>query len=103
MHARHLDPMVDDPRSLPKKIGLPIPVSKYKWWDTSMPLFTKGEYPDGRKASVEGGAPIKFQYYADKDGSKLSPTPTDYLIHFALYGPDGTYLASSDSDVFTVH
>ncbi len=32
-----------------------------------------------RKASVEGGAPIKFQYYAGKDGSKLSPTPTDYL------------------------
>jgi hypothetical protein len=31
------------------------------------------------------------------------PTPTDYLIHFALYGPDGTYLASSDSEVFTVH
>ncbi len=30
------------------------------------------------------------------------PTPTDYLIHFALYGPGGTYLASSDSDVFTV-
>jgi hypothetical protein len=24
MHARHLDPMVDDLRSLPKKIGLPI-------------------------------------------------------------------------------
>jgi hypothetical protein len=30
------------------------------------------------------------------------PTPTDYLLHFALYGPDGSYLASSDSDVFTV-
>ena len=67
------------PDIMKKKIGLPIPVSKYKWWDTSMPLFTKGEYPDGRKASVEGGAPLKFQYYADKDGSKLSPTPTDYL------------------------
>ena len=67
------------PDIMKKKIGLPIPVSKYKWWDTSMPLFKKGEYPDGRKASVEGGAPIKFQYYADKDGSKLSPTPTDYL------------------------
>ena len=67
------------PDIMKKKIGLPIPVSKYKWWNTSMPLFTKGEYPDGRKASVEGGAPIKFQYYADKDGSKLSPTPTDYL------------------------
>ena len=29
--------------------------------------------------------------------------PTDYLLHFVLYGPDGSYLASSDSDVFTVH
>lgn len=29
-------------------------------------------------------------------------TPTDYLMHFVLYGPDGSYLASSDSDVFTV-
>ncbi len=62
-----------------QKIGLPIPVSKYKWWDKTMPLFTKGEYPDGKKASVQGGAPIKFQYYADKDGTKLSPTPTEYL------------------------
>jgi hypothetical protein len=31
------------------------------------------------------------------------PTPTDYLVHFALYGPDGSYLSSADSDVFTVH
>jgi hypothetical protein len=30
------------------------------------------------------------------------PTPTDYIVHFVLYGPDGSYLASSDSDVFTV-
>ena len=30
------------------------------------------------------------------------PTPTDYLVHLVLYGPDGSYLASSDSDVFTV-
>jgi putative spermidine/putrescine transport system substrate-binding protein len=67
------------PDIMKQKIGLPIPVSKYKWWDTTMPLFTKGEYPDGRKASMQGGAPFKFQYYADKDGTKLSPTPTDYL------------------------
>jgi hypothetical protein len=30
------------------------------------------------------------------------PVPTDYLVHFALYAPDGSYLSSSDSDVFTV-
>jgi hypothetical protein len=29
-------------------------------------------------------------------------TPTDYLMHFVLYGSDGSYLASSDSDVFSV-
>jgi hypothetical protein len=29
-------------------------------------------------------------------------TPTDYLMHFVLYGADGSYLASSDSDVFSV-
>lgn len=29
--------------------------------------------------------------------------PTDYLVHFVLYGSDGSYLASSDSPVFTVH
>ena len=29
-------------------------------------------------------------------------TPTDYLLHVVLYGPDGSYLASSDSPVFTV-
>jgi hypothetical protein len=29
-------------------------------------------------------------------------TPTDYLLHFVLYGPDGSYLDSSDSPIFTV-
>ena len=31
------------------------------------------------------------------------PTPTDYIVHFALYAPDGSYLSSADSKVFTVH
>lgn len=34
---------------------------------------------------------------------KKPATPTDYLLHFVLYGPDGSYLSSADSDVFTVH
>lgn len=29
-------------------------------------------------------------------------TPTDYLLHFVIYAPDGSYLASADSPVFTV-
>jgi hypothetical protein len=31
------------------------------------------------------------------------PVPTDYIVHFALYAPDGSYLSSADSKVFTVH
>jgi hypothetical protein len=27
--------------------------------------------------------------------------PTDYIVHFALQMPDGTYLAGDDTDVFT--
>jgi putative spermidine/putrescine transport system substrate-binding protein len=34
-----------------------IPVSKYKYWDQTIPLFTKGTYPDGAEASTQGGRP----------------------------------------------
>jgi hypothetical protein len=42
---------------------------------------------------------------SDKDVTirfRKPAVPTDYLVHFVLYGPDGSYLASSDSPVFTV-
>ena len=35
-----------------------IPLAKYKYWDQTIPLFTKGEYPDGRKASSRASRPI---------------------------------------------
>src|SRR5260370_4764403 len=31
-----------------------IPIAKVKYWDQTIPLFTKSEYPDGRKASTQG-------------------------------------------------
>lgn len=33
---------------------------------------------------------------------KKPTTPTDYIVHFALYAPDGQYLSSKDSSIFTV-
>ncbi len=30
------------------------------------------------------------------------PTPTEYIVHFALYAPDGSWLSSSDTSVFIV-
>ncbi len=77
------------PDLIKQGIGMPISTSKYKWWDKTVPLFSKGEYPNGHKASMQGGAPIKFQYYADKDGKALSPTPTDWLTSIpTLYNAD---------------
>ena len=35
----------------------PIDLSKYTWWDQVVPIFTKGEYPDGRKVSDQGILP----------------------------------------------
>src|SRR6266852_6742059 len=34
-----------------------IPLSKVKDWDKTLPLFTKGEYADGRKAPQQGITP----------------------------------------------
>ncbi len=77
------------PDIMKQSIGLPIPTSKYKYWDKTVPIFTTGKYPNGKDASREGGAPIKFQYYADKDGTKLSATPTEWLTSIpTLYNAD---------------
>ena len=47
-----------DSTKLPYLVGKgvlrPIPVSKYKLWDETVPLFTKGSYPDGKTASNQG-------------------------------------------------
>ena len=37
-----------------KKVLAPIPTSKYKLYDKIVPIFTKGEYPDGRKSLDPG-------------------------------------------------
>ena len=39
-----------------------IPVAKVKHWDKTLPLFTKGEYPDGRKAPQQGITPTMILY-----------------------------------------
>ena len=41
----------------------PIDLEKrFKWWDKVVPIFTKGEYPDGRKVSTQGCLPYEVQY-----------------------------------------
>src|ERR1700732_1032516 len=57
----------------------PIPVAKYKLWSETVPLFTRGSYPNGKMASTQGLAPIEAMFYADKDGKKLADKPTEFL------------------------
>src|SRR5260370_41604101 len=62
-----------------KGVLAPIPIAKYKLWGETVPLFTKGSYPNGKMASTQGLAPIEAMFYADKDGKKLADKPTELL------------------------
>src|SRR6266481_7692999 len=56
-----------------------IPLAKYKYWDQTIPLFTKGEYPNGSEASTQGVAPYTVLYATGSDGQKFAKGPTDWL------------------------
>jgi len=49
-----------------------IPVAKFKYWDQTLPLFTKGEYPDGRKIVQQGITPSMVLYATDAAGQKVT-------------------------------
>jgi putative spermidine/putrescine transport system substrate-binding protein len=56
-----------------------IPLAKYKWWDQTIPLFTKGEYPNGGEASTQGVAPFTVSFATGPDGQKFHKGQTDWL------------------------
>ena len=56
-----------------------IPLSKYKYWDQTIPLFTSGTYPDGAEASTQGVAPYTVLYATGPDGQKFAKGPTEWL------------------------
>lgn len=57
----------------------PIELRKYKWWDKTVPVFTKGQYPDGRKVSAQGTLPYKVQYVDSKQPKAFAKAPTDLI------------------------
>jgi putative spermidine/putrescine transport system substrate-binding protein len=62
-----------------RKILQAIPIRKVKYWDQTIPLFTKSEYPDGRKASTQGIAPYGVLYATGPDGQKFADGPSDWV------------------------
>ncbi len=56
-----------------------IPLAKFKQWDQTLPLFTRSEHQDGRKASMQGIAPYTVLYATDASGAKFATGPTEFL------------------------
>jgi putative spermidine/putrescine transport system substrate-binding protein len=82
-----------DSTKMPYLVGrgvlTPIPVSKYKQWADTVPLFTKNAYPNGQQASNQGLSPFNSLFYADKDGKKLATKATEFLTFVpTIYNAD---------------
>lgn len=57
-----------------------IPLSKFKHWDKTMPLFTKGESMSGKKLPQQGITPLMILYATGPDGQKVTDgTPTEWV------------------------
>jgi putative spermidine/putrescine transport system substrate-binding protein len=55
-----------------------IDLNRFKYWDKIVPIFTKGEYPDGRKVSQQGILPYEVQYIEKPDSKALAKGPTQW-------------------------
>jgi putative spermidine/putrescine transport system substrate-binding protein len=63
---------------LPRATLHPIDLKKIKLWDKVVPIFTKGEYPDGKKVSTQGVLPFEVQYVEKPGDKKFATKPTGY-------------------------
>ena len=57
-----------------------IPVAKAKHFDKTIPLFTKGEYPAGKKLPQQGITPLMVLYATGADGQKsTNGAPSEWI------------------------
>ena len=54
-------------------------VSKVKYYDKIVPIFTKGALPDGKEISRIGIAPIKVSYLTGATSDKFAEEPTGFM------------------------
>jgi putative spermidine/putrescine transport system substrate-binding protein len=66
-------------RAFPRGVLQPIETGKIKLWDKVVPIFTRGEYPDGKKVSNQGTLPFEVQYVTGADSSEFAGQATDHL------------------------
>ncbi len=54
-------------------------VTKIKYYDQIVPIFTKGELPDGTKVAREGVSPIKVSYLTAGESKEFATEPTQWM------------------------
>jgi putative spermidine/putrescine transport system substrate-binding protein len=67
------------PKIVPTGNLQPMDITKIKLFDKIVPIFTRGEMPDGKKVSTQGTAPLKVSYLASKDSKVFSKQPTQWF------------------------
>ena len=67
------------PKIVPTGNFQPMDIQRIKLFDKVVPIFTRGEMPNGQKVSTQGTAPIKVSYLTGKDSKTFSRTPTQWF------------------------
>jgi putative spermidine/putrescine transport system substrate-binding protein len=74
---------------LPRQVLQGIDLQRFKYWDKVVPIFTRGEYPDGRKVSQQGVSPYEAQYLEKSNSTALAKAPTRWATLIPmLYNAD---------------
>jgi putative spermidine/putrescine transport system substrate-binding protein len=61
---------------LPRGVLHAIDLQRFTRWEEVVPIFTKGEYPDGRPVSRQGISPYEVQYLEKPEGKSFATSPT---------------------------
>jgi putative spermidine/putrescine transport system substrate-binding protein len=61
---------------LPRGVLHAIDLQRFTRWEEVVPIFTKGEYPDGRPVSRQGVSPYEVQYLETPEGKTFAKSPT---------------------------
>lgn len=64
---------------VPSGVMRGMDVTKIKEYDNIVPIFTKGELPNGQKMPREGIAPIKVSYLTDEVSKNFATEPTQWM------------------------
>jgi putative spermidine/putrescine transport system substrate-binding protein len=63
---------------MPRGVLQGVDLKRFKYWDKVVPIFTKGEYPDGRKVSDHGTLPYEVQYLDSKEATSFAKSATEW-------------------------